>query len=269
MDLSKEKRNVTSQHGEDGILEAIFVLLGVTKGTCVEFGAWDGKVHSNTHNLLVNQGWSGVLIEANEERFADLLATYEARADVVKLNRIVGFDSPGTLDEILAPTSLPTDFDLLSIDIDGNDYHVFAALRAYHPKVVVIEFNPTIPNEWSYIQPRDMKVNKGSSLLAIVELAKQKGYELVATTECNAILVRRDLIDLEDFGDNSISALHKDTGLQTHVVQHYDGTLVLIGVNRLIWQETPMRIEVPQTLPPHLRTFPDALKPTQTEGENK
>lgn len=259
MDLSTTKFDVTSQHGEDGIIAAIFRLLGITTGQCVEFGAWDGKMHSNTHRLISECGWGGVLIEANPERFKELLATYAGRSDVAKLRRIVGFDAPDTLDEILKETPLPLDFDLLSIDIDGNDYHVFAAMQVYEPKVVIIEFNPTIPNEWSYIQPRDMKVNKGSSLRAVVDLAKAKEYELVATTACNAVLVRADLINLNALGDNSIEALHKDTSLQTHIVQHYDGTLALIGVGGLIWHTPTVKIELPQVLPEHLRLFPDAL----------
>jgi hypothetical protein len=259
MDLNTFSQHVTSQHGEDGILEAIFTRLGVVRGSCVEFGAWDGELHSNTYNLIVNRAWSAVLIEANPERFQALKHTSRDWSNVTAVNRIVGFDSPDTLDEILKSTWMPLDFDLLSIDIDGNDYHVFEALRVFTPRVVVIEFNPTIPNEWTYIQPRDMKVNKGSSLRAIVDLARRKGYEFVATTICNAIFVRADLFPKMEIQDNSVEALHKDTSHQTHIVQHYDGTVGLIGVNCLLWHTPSLKIELPQVLPQHLRVFPDAL----------
>lgn len=259
MNFQDYQRNVTSQFGEDGILEAIFDRLNVSKGLCVEFGAWDGKQHSNTYNLIVNHGWRGILIEANVTRFSALVETYRDRSDVIPINRIVGFESPNTLDEILQANGTPHEIDFVSIDIDGNDYHVFEAMQVFLPKVVVIEFNPTMPNEFQFVQLRDLRINHGSSLRSITELAKKKGYELIATTECNAVYVRREFFLRMEVIDNSLSVLHASIRRQAHVVQLYDGTLMLIGTNRLLWHEPPVKIEVPQVLPSQLRKFPDAL----------
>lgn len=260
---------MTSQFEEDRVLADIFTRLGIVCGSCVEFGAWDGKKNSNTYNLIVNRGWRGVLIEANTERFKDLIDTYHDRPDITKINRIVGFDPPDTLDSILSETNIQTDFDLLSIDIDGNDYHVWAALKKYSPKVVVIEFNPSMPNEFLFVQARDLGVNHGSSIRAITELGRDKGYELVATTECNSLYVRRELFSCLGVKDNSLLALHPSIRRQTHIVQLYDGTLMVIGTNRLLWREPPIRIEVPQALPEHLRKFPDALDINTLPGGKK
>lgn len=57
--------NVTSQFGEDGIIQRIFEIIPPSHKYCVEFGAWDGKYFSNCYNLIVNKGWSGAFIEAN------------------------------------------------------------------------------------------------------------------------------------------------------------------------------------------------------------
>ncbi len=46
--LQKFNRKVTSQRGEDGIIEKIFEIAGAANRYCVEFGAWDGKLYSNT-----------------------------------------------------------------------------------------------------------------------------------------------------------------------------------------------------------------------------
>lgn len=260
MDLRSAALNVTSQCGEDGILEAIFEVLGVSRGACVEFGAWDGKKHSNTWSLI-SRGWYGVLIEGNRDRYTDLVMNYPARGgiDLDCMNRVVGFDPPNTLDEILNETSIPLDFDLLSIDIDGNDYHVFAAMKMYRPKVVVIEFNPSIPNDFRFVQARDMRCNQGSSLLALTELARSKDYKLIATTAVNAIYVREELFPRFEIPDNSLAALHPDVGLQTYIIQLYDGTIMLAGYGDLIWHEG-IRITIPQVLPTHQRKFPDALE---------
>ena len=87
--LQKFRNNVASQTGEDGLIEKIFEIAGVTNQYCVEFGAWDGRHNSNTWNLTKNQGWSGLLIEANEARFTDLQAEYADREDVALLNGLI------------------------------------------------------------------------------------------------------------------------------------------------------------------------------------
>src|SRR6202044_3183268 len=117
-----------------------------------------------------------VLIERDNARFAALRRTHAGRDGVIALNRMVGWEGRDRLDEILATTAIPPDFDVLCIDIDGNDYHVWAALDRYRPKVVVIEYNPTIPNEIAFVQAPDPAVAQGASLAAVAELGERKGY---------------------------------------------------------------------------------------------
>src|SRR6185437_11729185 len=52
--LGRFAKTVTSQDGEDGVLAEIFARLKIERGWCVEFGAWDGKFHSNTWDLVHN-----------------------------------------------------------------------------------------------------------------------------------------------------------------------------------------------------------------------
>jgi hypothetical protein len=186
--LRSRAHDVQSQNGEDGILRAIFEIIGTTNRWCVEFGAWDGVRFSNTWDLLRNHGWSGVLIEADPKRFRDLRRNRAALGDPVVLCRKVGFESPDTLDEILSETPIPAEFDLLSVDVDGEDYRIWRALRRYRPRVVVIEVDSTHPPERTFVPD----VGKGgASIAAMVELGREKGYELVLHTG-NAIFVRRE-----------------------------------------------------------------------------
>ena len=76
--------------------------------------------------------------------------------------------------------------DVLSIDIDGDDYHVLAALAA-RPRIVIVEYNPTISPMVDRINPPS--TSKGSSIGAFVRLAAEKGYDLVYATVTNVILV--------------------------------------------------------------------------------
>src|SRR3990167_9119009 len=142
----KYLKNITSQSGEDGVLERVFEIIPGNDRWCCEFGAWDGKKYSNTYQLLANKGWSGVLIEADSEKFKELPATFGDNKKITFLNKYVQFSGKDILDDLLEETQTPVDFDLLSIDIDGNDYHVWQSVTKYRPKVVIIEFNQSIPN---------------------------------------------------------------------------------------------------------------------------
>lgn len=252
-------RDDTSQGGEDGILERIFELIPGEDKWCCEFGAWDGCKYSNTHQLIANRGWSGVLIEANPVKFEDLKKTYAGNSKVVLLNRFVEFAGDGLLDNLLAGTPARPDFDLLSIDIDGNDYHIWASISAYRPKVVVIEYNQSIPNHVEFVQAADPEVCHGNSLLSVTKLAAHKGYQLVAVTDTNGIYVRDEYFPLFEIADNSLSAMRPVAPYVTDIFQLYDGTIVLSGYQQMIWHGVSMPPVSFQVVPRFLRTFPGVM----------
>lgn len=249
-----------SQTGEDGVIEKILALLPHTDRWCVEFGAWDGLYMTNTRRLILSQNYSAVMIEANTDKFRQLQHTYAQHADrVITLNAFVGFKDDDSLDSILLQTRMPHDFDLLSIDIDGNDYHVWERVVTYRPKVVVIEFNPTIPTDVHFIQPADPRLNQGASLSALVELGKQKGYELVCVLPWNACFVDRKYYSLFDLASNSPHDLRTDTSFVTHLFTGYDGRVFLQGSCKLPWHDMPMRASRMQVLPRTLQRYPPNL----------
>lgn len=254
--LSAHKSNVTSGGGEDGIIEKIFTIIKGGDKWCVEFGAWNGKQFSNTHNLIQNNGWSGVAIEAEINKYKELVQNYKDNNKVICINKFINFEGPNTLDSTLVKTPVPKSFDLLVIDIDGNDYHVWKSLTSYRPKVVVIEFNPTIPVDVEFIQPRDMNINQGSSLLSLNMLAKKKNYELIAITDFNAFFVDKKYFELFEIQDNSLPLFHKDRTFETQLFQLYDGTLVLSGCKKLVWHNLEINQKKIQILPKSLRRLP-------------
>jgi len=254
--LSEFARNVTSQHGEDGILEKALDVIGKTSKWCVEFGSWDGRHLSNTFNLIQNKDYAGVLIEGDERRFQDLVNTYKANPRVVPIHALVGYEKDNGLDTILKATEIPVNFDLLSIDIDGNDYHVWEAVQDYRPKIVVIEYNPTIPSPVEFVQVRNMGVTQGSSLLSINRLARSKRYELVAVTHSNAIFVDAKYFSLFGIKDNSVEAMRSDESSVTYIFNGYDGTVFIRGCGELGWHGIPYRPSRMQPLPKSLRQYP-------------
>lgn len=251
--------NLTSQCGEDGILEKIFSLLGATNKYCIEFGAWDGKLFSNVYNLLTNCGWTGTLIEGNSQKFPELEKTYAGRSDLKLIHRFVGLGAD-RLDEILTAAQAPPTPDLISIDIDGMDWHVWRSLARFRPRVVIVEFNPSIPNDVLFVQDENFSFNHGCSLRALVALAKEKRYELVATTDWNAFFVEESEFPKFQIDDNSIDAMHDGSAYQTRFFQLYDGTLVIAGCTTLLWKGWPISLEDIQVVPLALRRFEDAAR---------
>jgi hypothetical protein len=190
-DLKKSARNVHSQYGEDGIVEWIFSRLPPGNKTCVEFGAWDGRNLSNTFNLVAHHGWKAIYIEADPNKFPALTTTAAAYPAITPVCSLVSAAGETALDNILARHAAPEEFDILSIDIDGNDYDVWEASVKYRPRLVIVEFNPTFPADFDYVD-RGGRGFIGSSAAAFMALAARKGYGLVGATATNLFFLRQD-----------------------------------------------------------------------------
>jgi hypothetical protein len=191
-ELLRFRRNVYSQNGEDGILAEILERLQIHRGWFCEFGAWDGKYLSNSYRLL-NDGWSGVMIEGDEPRCKDLEETaksFDGRLHTIC--RFVGhLPGPDSLDSLLRETPIPKDFDVLSIDVDGLDYHIWKAFTEFTPKVVIIEVNSHYPPGVEHVEAGE---NATSSFTSMVKLGIEKGYVPVVHTG-NIFFVRNDIVD--------------------------------------------------------------------------
>jgi len=257
--LAAFKDDVTSQFGEDGIIRHIFEILPASDKWCVEFGAWDGKQHSNTFDLITNHGWDGVLIEASEAKFGELTKNYSGFPRAQCINEFVQIEGENSLDSILSDTDIPENFDLLSIDVDSCDYHIWESLTGFQPKLVVIEFNPSIPDDIIFIQDPNFELNHGNSLRALIELGKKKGYELIATTNTNGFFIRNEYFDLFGIEDNSIGKMRDEQAAATKIFQLYDGTLLTVGMTKLMWSDIEFGIDELQVLPRSLRRFSEKV----------
>lgn len=204
MKISDFKNNIYSQFGEDGIIEKIFNIIKPEFNTCIEFGAWDGIHLSNCANLIKNKKWNGVLIESDESRYLDLKKNYK---ESTCINEFVDNKS-NSLYNILDKYKLSKNVDLLSIDIDGNDYYILESLLI-RPKLIIIEYNPTIPYWIDVYQTIDN--NFGSSPLALKRLAEHKGYKLISATDVNMFFIEEKYFNLfDDFETNLSEIICKD-----------------------------------------------------------
>lgn len=249
------------QSVDESIIQRLLSLIPQRDQWCVEFGAWDGFHLSNTSSLL-KSGYRGVLIEADKKKFSELKNNCSSR-NVIALHQRVGFQDHDNLDTILSTTPIPNNFDFLSIDIDGFDYHVWEACKVYRPKIVCIEFNPTMPNSLNYIQPLNENIQTGSSPLALVDLGNRMGYSLVAASYCN-LFFQDNLLESEQHLPKDRSELIEvlqrircDQSMVTYLFVGYDGTVNVSGAMVLPWHGIKLNTRRLQTLPKYLRHFPD------------
>ncbi len=195
--LSRFEHRVFSQNGEDGVLCELLRRIGVVSSSFVEFGIETG-IEGNCVFLADVMGWSGLFIEPREEAARALKRKYAGNA-YVRTKR--AFVVPGNVEELFADAGVPVELDVLSIDVDGNDYWILAAVTGYAPRIVVIEYNAHWPLGARWVQPYDPDRewqgtdNYGASLTALRTLGDEKGYRLVHTdlTGTNAFFVRADI----------------------------------------------------------------------------
>jgi len=259
--LLKFSKNIASQSGEDGIIERIFEVIAPLNSFCVEFGAWDGRHLSNCYNLIKNKNWSGVFIEGNADKFISLVKNHGGNSKLKLINKFVEFSGQNSLDSILSDAGAPEAIDFLSIDIDGTDYFIWEGLVSTRPRVIVIEFNPTIPNDVIFVQSKNPRINQGCSLLALIMLGKSKGYELVCCTKFNAFFVLLEEFNKFQISSNSIWTMYKP--LQDGRIWHgYDSYVYVDGMPSLGWsrQKTDLTNDDFQVLPESLRRFGDAQR---------
>lgn len=195
---------VYSQNDEDGIIEEIFNRIGVTNKIFVEFGLQDG-LESNTHFLL-HKGWKGLWIEGSEKYCREIAQKFNrpiSNGRLVIKNAFINKDNIDGLITDNLPLDIKNDnvIDLLSIDIDGNDYYVWNAIKCVSPRVVVIEYNSKFPANFEWIMEYDAEHiwngddEQGASLKALQLLGEKLGYQLVGTSinGINAFFVKKDL----------------------------------------------------------------------------
>jgi hypothetical protein len=198
--LNRHEYQVFSQNGEDGILAEVFNRIGTTNRTFIEFGVEDGN-ETNTINLLI-KGWRGAWIEADSEACKAIRGRYASLIKQGHLRLLCEMITAENIEALLADTAVPEDIDLLSIDIDGNDYWVWKAINRYRPRVVVIEYNATFRPDTEWIMAYDPKAvwdrtsYYGASLKSLELLGNRKGYALVGCSFIggNAFFVRHDLV---------------------------------------------------------------------------
>ena len=198
--LNRYELQMFSQNGEDGILAEIFRRIGTTDCYFVEFGVENGLETNTTY--LLHAGWRGVWYDGNRKAIAAARRLFRPFIATGALEAHEAFITKENAADLLERANVPREFDLLSLDIDRNTYHVWDALAAYRPRVAVIEYNASVPVCHDWVIPYDanrtwsLNVLYGASLKAYERLGRERGYSLVGCNLAgvNAFFVRDDLV---------------------------------------------------------------------------
>jgi hypothetical protein len=194
---------VFSQWGEDGIVQHLIARVAIARPIFVEFGV-ENYTESNTRFLLINNQWAGLVIDGSAQNI-----DYIRRDPIYwacNLKAEHSFITRDNIDAILARNGIAGDIGLLSVDIDGNDYWVWQAIRSISPRIVICEYNShfgpvaevTTPYDPAFVRDRAhfSRIYYGASIAALCGLAASRGYSLVAANSAgnNVFFVRDDLL---------------------------------------------------------------------------
>ena len=201
LDLSTRERKVFSQNGEDGIIAAIFETIGTTNRRSLEFGAHPDECNTR---LLSDQGWGALCWD---------VGVYDAPWFAQELV------TPGNISDLFAQYHLPDELDFLSIDVDGNDFHLWHLMAPrLRPRVVCLEHNSALTGFLDMVVPIhavfqwDGTNYFGASLMAMTQLGRKRGYTLVYVEQqgVNAFFVRDDCLTPGMFAhQGNVAALYR------------------------------------------------------------
>jgi hypothetical protein len=201
INIQDSEFKVYSQFGEDGIIQYLIRHIDIDSHQFVEFGVQNYE-ESNTRFLLINNNWSGLVIDSDEQNIEYI------RQDEIywrqDLSAVTSFITKANINEIIEAAGFFGEIGVLSVDIDGNDYWVWDAINVVNPVIVIAEYNSifgakhavTIPYEEGFCRSDAHFSNLyfGASLKALCLLAKKKGYAFVGSNSagCNAFFVRQE-----------------------------------------------------------------------------
>ena len=203
LNLHEAEFQVFSQWGDDGIIQFLVNYLDIEKKTFVEFGVEDYR-ESNTRFLLINNNWSGLVIDNSIKNIRRLEGE-----DIYwrhQLTAVTAHITKDNINELLKENGYVQDAGLLHIDIDGNDYWVWKAIDVMSPVIVIMEYNSVFGDKQPWTVPYDPLFNRtkyhysnlafGASLQSLCDLAEEKGYHFIGCNSngVNAYFIRKDKI---------------------------------------------------------------------------
>ena len=186
--LSDYEWKIFSQWGEDGIIDFLVSEVSIVNKTFIEFGV-ENFSESNCRYLLMKSDWNGFVMDSSQKNIKKLKNSYYFWK--YDLQTFVAFININNINELLIKSGFDRDLGILSIDIDGNDYHILNKIDCFDPRIIICEFNPLFGNDRKITVPYDPKFYRtkkhysnlywGASINALRSLLTKQDYTLVGT----------------------------------------------------------------------------------------
>ena len=136
--LEEAEFQVYSQFGEDGIIQWLIHNVEIKNKTFIEFGVEDYS-ESNTRFLLMNNNWTGFVMDGSEENIKRLKKwKYFWKYD---LSAKAAFITKENINSLITEAGYSGDIGILSIDLDGNDYWILNSITCVTPRILICEYN--------------------------------------------------------------------------------------------------------------------------------
>ena len=212
-DFCKQDTPGCSQFEQAGILAQIYSQIGTTNKYFVEFGARRPQILNSSY-FRMKEGWYGLLLDGSplgnapntggEQEDSRILLNAKDD-DRVRLRQ--AFLTKDNINTIFTSHRVPRLFDLLTIDIDRNDYHILESLnlKRFTPRVIAVEFSGYFNSDEHCVSRYypdgvwDGKSITGCSLRALNDLMNKRGYSYVAHAAGeHAIFVINSELSYED-----------------------------------------------------------------------
>jgi len=205
-------RGDRSAHGEQAHLSSLCDALGLHDGYVVDMAASDGVTQSCMLPFFRSPAWSGLAVEMDERKFKILSYAYAMFVHVALAKCRV---TPTNVSALLSAFEVPTQFDVLNLDIDSYDLLVIESIlkAGFRPKLITMEINEKIPpplyftvrydDDW-YWQGDHFY---GCSATAAAETVKPYGYVLSSIEYNNAFFIDESVASSQ-FADMSVEAAY-------------------------------------------------------------
>lgn len=221
-----------SQFEEDGILLYILAGIGMGSRRVVEIGCGSGGENMST-NLILNHGFEGYLFDGSAAEIKAARKFYQSKRDcfLTQPHLIEAWITRENVNETLRLAGAEEEVDVFSLDVDGNDWHVWNAIEVISPRLCVFETHNIVPGDLALTipyepyfdytaQPEHQRDFRSVSLAAMVKLSREKGYRLIGAHRYgfNAFFLRND-IAADLFPEVTIDQVH-DNPYTTEAQRH-------------------------------------------------
>ncbi|MFT5113696.1 MAG: hypothetical protein ACI8P9_003027 [Parasphingorhabdus sp.] len=201
-DINNYAYRVFSQHREDGIIDHLLQQVPDRTGKFIEFGFSPSQC--NCINLLINYKYQGLFMDSNASN-CEIAEGVLPRFNIPGTMIQQAFLDLTNINPLISKANLGDTVDVLSIDVDGNDYWFWESIET-DANVVVVEYNGSFGAERAISVPYNAEFDRykahssgfyhGASLKALACLGEQKGMALVGTdvSGVNAFFIKRKFL---------------------------------------------------------------------------